>query len=979
MTNLGEAIESARSRIESASSPAGVYRATAECAVRLLDCDACELFVVGDGAVDDWTRIPADPSADSPGSRSVAKRTHRSEESIRIDDASRDGQVDAAYRSLLSVPLGGHAVLQFADREPNAFDEEALALAVVFGGYVAARLDEATGSEPLPPGSAAAALERAAMLIVALDCDGQVTFVNRQTREILGYDEGELAGCDWFGTCLPEGYHNEVRETFERVVEGDRDTVDCHENPVVTAEGGERIVRWRNAALYDAAGNLTGTVSCGLDVTDRAEHDRELGTIWKRYRTLLQASPDPVFVADADTGEIIEVNEAAEAFRGQPSEEIVGLYQTDLHPADEAERYRDLFERHVADGGTKRHLPDGSPIYATTADGDRVPVAISVETIELDRETVVYGVFRDVSEQLAYERALTGINEVTRDLFDATPSTEIGQQVVEAVVDVLGAFGAVLYLLDEDEGVLRPVAYAPETVVDVDAGGAPPTFEPGESVAWQVFVDGETAAVDDGRTAEDVYNAETPIRSEIVVPVGAHGVLMVGETAVGAFDERAVDLVEILGAAAEAALDRAEHERTLENRTQQLEQRTRQLERAESINAHIRDVVRIVSQSTTRREVQRAACAELAGTDVFAFAWIGEVDPVDDRLAVQAWAGNGREYLDRVDLSVDGDSTEPAVRTAESGAVTVVSNTAANMAREPWRSEAVRRNFQSAMSVPLVYRGTLQGTLTVYATTQSAFSDVLQPVLTELGDLLAHAVAAIERKLALLTNYATELDFEIRDRDCLFLWFTRETNCTLELESIIPQSDDSSLVFVRVRNGSTERFLEATETTAAIESARLVDDDASLVQLRFVEPYIASMLADQGISVRHISADDAACRVTVAVPSTFGIRQAVDVVSTVYPDAELVAKRERTPSPDAAEKLPGQVLDRLTPRQREVLEVAYVRGYFDSPKRVSGTELASEFDFSSSAFHQHIRAAERKLFEALFEGVASAHTDDSPG
>jgi len=987
MVDWEAALDRAQSRIGSASTVTEVYRSTVEGGRQLFGCDVCELLVEEGGSFEFAEQVVSDEvdrRLDRATSRGVAAEAYRSGEPILIDDTHRDDRfdVDTDYRSVLSVPLLPHAVVQFLDREPNAFDEHILALAVVFGGYVVYELDvraserRATGGDIPSAASTERLLDPVDVLVVAIDRDGRIAFVNRETRELLGYDEGDLVGQDWFDTCLPEEQGDEMRDVFERVMAGELDSVGRYENAVVTAERDERIVEWHNTVLRDIDGTITGTLSCGLDVTERKENERELTAAWKRYRTLLRAAPDPIFVADAETGEIVEVNEAAVAFRGQSREEIVGLHQTDLHPEEEVERYRDLFERHVSESGTKRRLPDGSPIYAVTSDGDRIPVEISVETIGLERGTVIYGVFRDVSDQLAYEQALAGINEATRDLFRGELPSEVAEAVVETVTEILDPTGAVVYLVDEEAGALRPAAYGPPEAVDLI--GEPPLFEPAESIAWQVFVDGETAAFDDVRTAENVYNPETPIRSEVVVPLGEHGVLIVGHTETAAFDDRAVDLMEILGATAEVALERAEHEQHLERRTRQLEQRTQQLERAESINTRIRDVARAVVQSTTRGEVERAVCAELVEADSFAFAWIGAVDPVDDRLDARAWAGEAQGYLDRVSLSLDGSNAEPSVRTALSEEPTVVRNTATGITQEAWRSEAVRRDFNAVMSVPLVYQGALVGVLTIYSTTQS-FSGVLQSVLSELGDLIAHAVTAIERKQALLANHATELDFEIRDRDCLFLRFTRETGCALELEAIVPQSDDSSLVFVRVRNGSAEQLLDAAEAASAIASARLIDPDESLVQLRFVEPFIASVLADQGIAVRNISADDAACRVTVAIPPTFDIRRAVDVVATTYPNSELVAKRERTPRTDVTKDLPRQVLEKLTPRQREVLEVAYHRGYFDSPKKASGEELAAEFGFSPSAFHRHIRTAERKLFDTVFQNETAISQERGNG
>jgi len=69
------------------------------------------------------------------------------------------------------------------------------------------------------------------------------------------------------------------------------------------------------------------------------------------------------------------------------------------------------------------------------------------------------------------------------------------------------------------------------------------------------------------------------------------------------------------------------------------------------------------------------------------------------------------------------------------------------------------------------------------------------------------------------------------------------------------------------------------------------------------------------------------------------------------------------------------VADRFTDRQWAALSAAYHGGYFDSPRKQSGEELASTLDISAPAFHNHLRAVERKLFERAFGG--SKPNDDA--
>ena len=158
------------------------------------------------------------------------------------------------------------------------------------------------------------------------------------------------------------------------------------------------------APVRDDEGEVINYVGFQQDVTERKERERELSMLKERYETLLAAAPDPVFVADGETGEIIEANDAAETLLGMSSDEIIGSHQSELHPSDQAGLYRQLFEEHVQAEGTRRRLPDGSPIYMTTDNGDHVPVEIRVNTVSLPNGPVTYGVFRDISERVERDK-----------------------------------------------------------------------------------------------------------------------------------------------------------------------------------------------------------------------------------------------------------------------------------------------------------------------------------------------------------------------------------------------------------------------------------------------------------------------------------------------------------------------------------------------------------------------------------------------
>jgi hypothetical protein len=309
-------------------------------------------------------------------------------------------------------------------------------------------------------------------------------------------------------------------------------------------------------------------------------------------------------------------------------------------------------------------------------------------------------------------------------------------------------------------------------------------------------------------------------------------------------------------------------------------------------------------------------------------------------------------------------------------------NIATDIQRDDWRSVALERGFQSVLSIPLVYEETLYGVLSVYARTQSGFPAALRSVLEDLGDLFAHSIVAMERKEVLHTDQTMELDFEIQDRTCLFCRIVAGTNLGFELDGFVPQPDQSTLVFARVTDGTPAQVLKEAEQLDGVEKSRLIESETdTFVQMYVRGPFLGSELSDRGLILRRLSADKTGGRMTVEVPRASDARQAVDLVMSQYEDAQLLAKRELSTSSDSSAAMLGSILEPLTTRQREVIETAYRCGYFDSPRKTSGKDIAEMFGFSNPTFHEHVREAERKLFDTLLKGdgnlMAATESADS--
>ena len=111
----------------------------------------------------------------------------------------------------------------------------------------------------------------------------------------------------------------------------------------------------------------------------------------------------------------------------------------------------------------------------------------------------------------------------------------------------------------------------------------------------------------------------------------------------------------------------------------------------------------------------------------------------------------------------DDVTRELANMLAATGKVTMVSNVAAGLREEAWRKDALARDYLSVLSIPLVYNDLTHGLLTVYTPTRDAFDDTAKAILAELGETIASALSAIERKNALLTTSMTRVEFAVDD------------------------------------------------------------------------------------------------------------------------------------------------------------------------------------------------------------------------
>ncbi|MFB6253992.1 MAG: ATP-binding protein [Halobacteriaceae archaeon] len=178
---------------------------------------------------------------------------------------------------------------------------------------------------------------------------------------------------------------------------------------------------------------------------------------------------------------------------------------------------------------------------------------------------------------------LEGLHAAAQELLQSDSHQEVATLTIETIQDVLDMPVVGVFFYESDKDVLSPVAVTEEAKATIEKI---PTYSSGESLSWEAFQTNSTHVFDDLRNAPKQYNTETPIRSEIILPMNQYGVLNIGSTETNAFDEMDVTLAEIWVDTTVQVLRRLDHERQLQEREQEVKRERDRLENFASLVSH---------------------------------------------------------------------------------------------------------------------------------------------------------------------------------------------------------------------------------------------------------------------------------------------------------------------------------------------------------------------------------------------------------
>ncbi len=183
----------------------------------------------------------------------------------------RGQTVDRAERQLLRVDGSSVPIIKSVTRLQLRGRD------VLLESFVdVSRLKQAQGAALRERDRAEKYLDVAGVMMLAVDCEGIVTMVNRKGCEILGFPAEDVVGKSWLVDFVTPATREAVLPITEALLRGDLADDGYHESTVLTRSGEERLIAWHQVRLQDEHGHVTGYLSSGEDVTAKRNLEAQL-------------------------------------------------------------------------------------------------------------------------------------------------------------------------------------------------------------------------------------------------------------------------------------------------------------------------------------------------------------------------------------------------------------------------------------------------------------------------------------------------------------------------------------------------------------------------------------------------------------------------------------------------------------------------------------------------------------------------------
>ena len=272
--------------------------------------------------------------------------------------------------------------------------------------------------------------------IVLMDTEGQIIRINSEFTHLFGYSIDEAVGNSLDDLVVPEEHRDEGRSITNTAARGEK----IVRETVRKRKDGIHIYVSVLASPITIDNQLVAVYAIYRDITKRKQAEAALKESEERYRSVMEAAPDPIVVYDMK-GRVTYLNSAFTFVFGWSLEELLGE-KIDFVPEESLPETEDAIER-LMRGET---IP-AMPTKRKTKDGILLNIQVSASTFmgPDSKPTGIVVILRDVTVNERMAGALRESEERYRTLFedsiDAIYLTTLDGKFIDANQSTLNLFG----------------------------------------------------------------------------------------------------------------------------------------------------------------------------------------------------------------------------------------------------------------------------------------------------------------------------------------------------------------------------------------------------------------------------------------------------------------------------------------------------------------------------------------------------------
>ncbi|UWG48053.1 hypothetical protein HSRCO_1776 [Halanaeroarchaeum sp. HSR-CO] len=400
------------------------------------------------------------------------------------------------------------------------------------------------------------------------------------------------------------------------------------------------------------------------------------------------------------------------------------------------------------------------------------------------------------------------------------------------------------------------------------------------------------------------------------------------------------------------------------NRKRQEQRRNALLVRIEGL---ITDISVLLSGADNPDIVLRELPGILITVDGYRVGWTARRNLADTRIETIGTAGPtsiragqtlpldpSEEPSPGVKALLDGQPIEVAVDPSGDG---------------PAPSIPVEEPISREIAVPIRFHDVTYGLLGVFTDDRIVFQEQEREVLSAIASLVGQGLASLEQRHLLSGASGVALTFTGRVPDSPLIALWNSLDIDFQVVDLTDRVEGSEFI-IQIPDGTFEDVQERVHSLETISEKTLIQTgDSTLVGVEMVDPVLESIKPEPAVIESYrVTSGELRCR--LLVESRRQARSVYDRVTDEWPDLELLAIAEREPRPASEQPFQDRITSQLTDRQSQAIRLATHSGYFDADRTVDGETLASAMDVTRQTFHQHLRAAQAKIFGELFQGDA---------